>query len=42
MMAAFLARVPHRLHTVAGMPLMEETGFKRKILNLTEKATYLS
>jgi glycosyltransferase involved in cell wall biosynthesis len=39
MVAAFLARVPHRLHTVAGMPLMETTGFKRKILNLTEKTT---
>ena len=40
MLAARLAKVPHRLHTVAGMPLMETTGLKRKILNFTEKLTY--
>ena len=40
MLAARLARVPHRLHTVAGMPLMETAGLKRKILNFTEKLTY--
>lgn len=40
MLAAFLARVPNRLHTVAGMPLLEETGFKRKVLNFVEKLTY--
>ena len=40
MLAAKLARVPIRLHTVAGMPLMESTGTKRKILELTEKLTY--
>ncbi len=40
MLAAFLARVPHRLHTVAGMPLMEYNGIKRKILNFVEKFTY--
>ncbi|KAA6340351.1 N N'-diacetylbacillosaminyl-diphospho-undecaprenol alpha-1 3-N-acetylgalactosaminyltransferase [termite gut metagenome] len=40
MLAAYLARVPNRLHTVAGMPLMEASGMKRKILNVTEKLTY--
>ncbi len=40
MLASYLAKVPNRLHTVAGMPLMEATGFKRKILNFVEKLTY--
>lgn len=40
MMAAYLAGVPMRLHTVAGLPLMEANGFKRLILNLVEKGTY--
>lgn len=40
MMAAWLARVPNRLHTVAGLPLMEATGYKRKILNFVEQLTY--
>ncbi len=42
MLAARLAGVPHRLHTVAGLPLMEVTGVKRKILNFVEKLTYSS
>lgn len=42
MLAARLAGVPHRLHTVAGLPLMEATGTKRKILNFVEKLTYSS
>ena len=40
MMAAFLARVPHRFHTVAGLPLLEATGRKRKVLDWVEKMTY--
>lgn len=40
MLAAFLAKVPNRLHTVAGMPLLEESGFKRKVLDFVEKLTY--
>jgi glycosyltransferase involved in cell wall biosynthesis len=40
MMGAWLAGVPNRLHTVAGLPLMEATGFKRKILDFVEKLTY--
>ncbi|WP_372472827.1 glycosyltransferase family 4 protein [Capnocytophaga sp. ARDL2] len=40
MLAAKLAGVPHRLHTVAGLPLMEAKGNKRKILNFVEKLTY--
>lgn len=40
MLASKLARVPHRFHTVAGLPLMEAKGIKRKILNLVEKITY--
>ena len=40
MLAAKLAGVPHRLHTIAGLPLLEATGGKRKLLNAVEKATY--
>ncbi len=40
MIAAFICRVPVRMHTVAGLPLMEATGLKHKILSLTEKITY--
>lgn len=40
MMAARIAGVPHRLHTVAGMPLTVATGFKRQLLNQMEKLTY--
>ena len=40
MLAAYLAKVPHRLHTVAGLPLMEATGVKRKVLNIVERLTY--
>ncbi|WP_027375715.1 glycosyltransferase family 4 protein [Kaistella palustris] len=39
MMAARLAGVPHRFHTVAGLPLLESTGKKRLLLNLIEKLT---
>ena len=40
MIAAKIANVPIRLHTVAGLPLMEATGIKRKVLNFVEKITY--
>lgn len=40
MMAAWMAGVPVKMHTVAGMPLMEATGLKRKVLNFTERLTY--
>ncbi len=40
MLASNLAGVPNRLHTVAGMPLLEQTGLKRKILDTVEKLTY--
>lgn len=40
MLAAKMAGVPIRLHTVAGLPLMEATGLKRKLLNAVEKITY--
>jgi glycosyltransferase involved in cell wall biosynthesis len=40
MLAAKLAGVPHRLHTIAGLPLLEATGVKRGLLNLVEKITY--
>ena len=40
MLAAKLAGVPHRLHTVAGLPLLEATGKKRKVLDFVEKITY--
>jgi glycosyltransferase involved in cell wall biosynthesis len=40
MLASYLANVPNRLHTVAGLPLLESKGFKRKVLNFVEKLTY--
>ncbi len=40
MMAAWICRVPHRLHTVAGLPVMEATGKKKQLLLLVEKLTY--
>jgi glycosyltransferase involved in cell wall biosynthesis len=40
MLASYLAKVPIRLHTVAGLPLMEVSGLKRRILNFVEKLTY--
>ncbi len=42
MLAAKFAGVPVRMHTVAGMPLLETTGIKRRILKLVEKLTYKS
>ncbi|MUP46836.1 glycosyltransferase family 1 protein [Gramella sp. BOM4] len=40
MLAGKLAKVPIRLHTVAGLPLLEVSGNKRKILDRVEKLTY--
>lgn len=40
MLAAWITGVPHRLHTVAGIPLTVATGAKRKLLNFIEKLTY--
>ena len=40
MLAAKLAGVPHRLHTVAGLPLLVVKGKKRKLLDFVEKITY--
>ena len=40
MLAAKLAGVPNRLHTVAGLPLLEIGGKKRKLLDFVEKLTY--
>ncbi|TXE20241.1 glycosyltransferase family 4 protein [Psychroserpens burtonensis] len=40
MLAAKLARVPHRLHTIAGLPLLETAGNKRTLLDAVEKFTY--
>ena len=40
MIAAKLAGVPNRLHTVAGLPLLETLGKKRRLLDFVEKLTY--
>lgn len=40
MIAARLAGVRHRLHTIAGLPLVEARGMKRVLLNTVEKITY--
>lgn len=42
MLAAKMAGVPIRLHTVAGLPLLEAKGMTRKILEIVEKLTYAS
>lgn len=41
MLASYLAKVPNRLHTVAGLPLLEAKGIKKIILNIVEKFTYV-
>lgn len=40
MMAAWFCRVPSRVHTVAGLPLMVEKGMKLRLLQWIEKITY--
>ena len=40
MLAARIANVPHRLHTVAGLPLLVTSGFKRRLLHMVETVTY--
>lgn len=40
MLAARLTNVPNRLHTVAGLPLLESKGIKRLVLDTVEKLTY--
>ena len=40
MIASRILGIPNRLHTVAGLPLLEKKGLKRLILNLVEKLTY--
>jgi hypothetical protein len=40
MLAAFICGVPVKIHTVAGLPLMEVRGLKRKLLNFVESLTY--
>lgn len=37
MLAAWLARVPVRIHTVAGLPIVEAEGLKYTILKIAEK-----
>jgi glycosyltransferase involved in cell wall biosynthesis len=40
MLASKITNIPIRLHTVGGLPLMEATGLKKKLLELIEKLTY--
>jgi glycosyltransferase involved in cell wall biosynthesis len=40
MLASWFCRVPNRLHTVAGLPVMEAIGNKKKILLMVERMTY--
>lgn len=39
MVAAKISRIPHRLHTTAGLPLLVYTGLYRKVLNAMERLT---
>lgn len=40
MLASWICRVPIRLHTVAGLPLMEAKGLRKRLLIITERITY--
>ncbi|WP_276373564.1 glycosyltransferase family 4 protein [Chryseolinea sp. H1M3-3] len=40
MLASWICDVPVRMHTVAGLPLMESSGLKRKVLEISERVTY--
>lgn len=40
MLAAWLCNVSSRMHTVAGLPVMESKGVKKVILKITERLTY--
>lgn len=40
MIAAKMAGVPLRLHTLAGLPLLEARGGRRKLLEMVEKITF--
>ena len=42
MLAAKFCGVKTRIHTVAGLPLMVEKGFKYRVLKCTEKLTYVA
>lgn len=42
MLASWLLRIPVRLHTVAGLPIMESEGARKRILGFTEVLTYAS
>lgn len=39
MLAARITGVPNRLHTIAGLPLLEATGAKRLLLDFIERLT---
>ncbi len=41
MIASKLANIPYRLHTIAGLPLLEAKGAKRILLDCVEKITYM-
>jgi len=40
MAAAFFAGVPVRMHTVAGLPLLQAKGLKKQVLKIAERTTY--
>ena len=41
MIASYFARVPIRVHNIVGMPLIEASGNKKRLLKVIEKITYL-
>lgn len=40
MISSWMARVPHRIHSIVGLPHLEATGKRKNILITTEKITY--
>jgi len=40
MIASYFARVPVRVHNIVGMPLIEASGNKKRLLKIIEKITY--
>lgn len=40
MISSWMARIPHRVHNVVGLPHLEAVGKRKSILTMTEKITY--
>ncbi len=41
MISSWIARIPHRIHNIVGLPHLEAIGKRRIVLEITERITYL-